>query len=92
MSFPQVASIMAAQTKAPSQPTFSPTTRIPTFRIFPPIGIARVGNSVETDGWFYGPEVPGRFDAPDGGFKDAHGAVKRQVQLSSLYSDSRLLT
>ena len=49
-----------------------------TVRIFPPIGIARVGNS--NDGWFYGPEVPGHFDEPEGGFKDAHGAVKRQVK------------
>lgn len=50
--------------------------------IYPPIGIARVGNSVDDNGWFYGPEVPGRFDEPPGGFKDAHGAVKRQVYMS----------
>ena len=49
-----------------------------TVRILPPIGIARVGNS--NDGWFYGPEVPGHFDEPKGGFKDALGAVKRQVK------------
>jgi hypothetical protein len=66
---------MSAQTEVP--PT--PGKRIHTVRIFPPIGIARVGNSVENDGWFYGPEVPGRFDEPEGGFKDVHGAVKRQV-------------
>ena len=50
-------------------------------RIYPPIGIARVGNSVDENGWFYGPEVPGRFNEPKGGFKDAQGAVKRQVSL-----------
>lgn len=51
--------------------------------IYPPIGIARVGNSrLESldHGWFYGPENPGHFDEPKGGFKDEHGAVKRQVK------------
>ena len=51
--------------------------------IYPPIGIARVGNSrLESldHGWFYGPEIPGHFDEPKGGFKDVHGAVKRQVK------------
>ena len=32
------------------------------FTIFPPIGIARVGNS--PDGWYYGPEIPDRLYAP----------------------------
>ncbi|KIJ40737.1 hypothetical protein M422DRAFT_32162 [Sphaerobolus stellatus SS14] len=53
-------------------------------RIYPPIGIARVGNS--KDGWFYGPEIPGRFDMPDGGFKDALGAVKRQAARFRVYA------
>lgn len=48
-------------------------------RIYPSIGIARVGNSTDPQGWFYGPEVPGRFDEPPGGFKDAQKAIKRQV-------------
>lgn len=52
-------------------------------RIHPPIGIARVGNSKESDGWFYGPEIPGRIDPPQGGFKDKNGAIKRQVRRSS---------
>jgi len=51
-------------------------------QIYPPIGIARVGNSLSDDGWFYGPEVPGYFAEPKGGFKDRHGAVKRQVNFS----------
>jgi hypothetical protein len=59
-------------------------------RIYPPIGIARVGNS--KDAWFIGPEVPGRFDEPTGGFKDAEGAVKRQARLSfCLHCQSRLI-
>ena len=60
------------------------------FTIFPPIGIARVGNS--PDGWFYGPEIPDRLYAtppppenPDyyrepAFFKDDNGAIKRQVK------------
>ena len=57
--------------------------------IYPPIGIARVGNSrldALDRGWFYGPENPGHFDEPKGGFKDEHGAVKRQVKFLSLLS------
>ena len=55
--------------------------------IYPPIGIARVGNS--PDGWYYGPEIPDRLYAPgfpdryrepEGGFKDGNGAIKRQVK------------
>ena len=49
-------------------------------QIYPPIGIARVGNSHLDDGWFYGPEIPGYFEEPQGGFKDHTGAVKRQVK------------
>jgi len=58
-------------------------TKIDVIRIYPPIGIARVGNS--KDGWYIGPEVPGRFDEPVGGFKDAQGAVKRQVSVYHLH-------
>ena len=71
---------MSTQTEAP----LALGKGIHTVRIFPPIGIARVGNSVENDGWFYGPEVPGRFNEPEGGFKDVHGAVKRQVKYTYL--------
>lgn len=59
--------------------------RIHSVRIHPPIGIARVGNSTADDGWFYGPEIPGRIDTPHGGFKDATGAVKRQVSKLNHY-------
>ena len=60
-------------------------------QIYPPIGIARVGNARSEhldQGWFYGPEIPGRFHEPKGGFKDEHGAVKRQVKFPTprLYS------
>ncbi|KAH9955556.1 ferritin-like-domain-containing protein [Russula dissimulans] len=58
---------------------------IHTVRIFPRIGIARVGNSTSPGGWYYGPEVPGRFDAP-ASFKDGHGAVLRQAARFRVYA------
>ena len=45
--------------------------------IHPGIGIARVGNS--PDAFFVGPELPYPVPAPEGGFKDAAGALKRQA-------------
>lgn len=45
-------------------------------KIFPSIGIARIGDS--PDGFFIGPEAPGCPPNPDGGFKDADGRIKRQ--------------
>ena len=46
--------------------------------IHPAIGVGRVGNS--PDGWFIGPEIPGRAPQPEGGlFKDAAGRFKRQA-------------
>jgi hypothetical protein len=49
---------------------------ITTVRIHPALGIARVGNSPD---FFLGPEVPGVFDPPVGGYKDSHCRVKRQA-------------
>lgn len=45
-------------------------------KIFPSIGIARVGDSPNE--FFIGPESPLRVDAPPGGYKDSRGRVKRQ--------------
>lgn len=69
--------------------------KIARVEIFPPIGIARVGNSGATDTgepdpkskieFFYGPEVPGITDVPhvfgvrDWSFRDGSGKIKRQV-------------
>ncbi len=53
--------------------------------IYPTIGIARVGNSQledEGQGWYIGPEIPGRFATPPGGFKDPKYMVKRQVRVA----------
>jgi len=54
-------------------------------KIFPPIGIARLGNSPE---WFIGPELP--FPAPpqppsDGKYKDAQCRVRKQAQRFRLW-------
>ena len=50
--------------------------------IFPAIGFSRVGNATE---WFAAPEVPGLMAEPKGGFKDAQGRLKKQVQRFRLY-------
>lgn len=56
-------------------------------RIFPPIGIARVGNSPEE--FFIGPEAPGVPPENGGSFKDARGRVKRQAARFRVYGFGR---
>ena len=56
-------------------------TKVSTCKIHPAIGIARVGDHPTES--FIGPEIPGRFDAPAGGYKAKHPqtslpAIKRQ--------------
>jgi len=51
--------------------------------IHPGIGIARVGNS--PDEFFVGPELPYPSGAPDGGYKDPAGALKRQAARFRIY-------
>lgn len=59
-------------------------SEIATVRIYPPIGVCRVGSSSE---WFYAPEVPGLPPAPkDGKFKDAASRIKKQAQRFRLYA------
>jgi hypothetical protein len=55
--------------------------------IFPPIGIARVGNSRESGeaGYFIGPEVPNEPTLPQGQYKDATGALRRQAARFRIY-------
>ncbi len=50
---------------------------IDTVKIFPSIGIARLGNS--PDEFFIGPEIPGDHTPPSGGYKDSSCRVKRQA-------------
>jgi hypothetical protein len=57
--------------------------RIVSAAIVPPIGIARVGSSV--DGWFIGPEVPEPEPAPPGFYRDERGALKRQAARFRIY-------
>ena len=52
-------------------------TRITAAKIYPAIGIARVGNSPTE--FFIGPERVGETSSPEGGYKDAQGRVKRQA-------------
>src|SRR5262245_30258682 len=52
-------------------------------RIFPSVGVARLGNS---DEWFVGPESPGHAPRPDGTFKDAAGWVKKQAARFRIYA------
>lgn len=52
-------------------------------RIFPPIGIARIGNS--PDEFFIGPEAPGPFIEPEGGYKDVNGRMKKQAARFRIY-------
>jgi hypothetical protein len=56
---------------------------ISTIKIFPPIGIARLGNS--PDEYFIGPEIPGDHTIPPGGYKDSSCRVKRQAARFRLF-------
>ena len=56
---------------------------IVSYKIHPGIGIARVGNS--PDQFFIGPEAPGQIPAPQGGWKDKKGRLKRQASRFRVY-------
>jgi hypothetical protein len=56
---------------------------IQTVKIYPPIGIARLGRSA--DGYFIGPERPDEVILPPGGFRDATGLIKRQAARFHLF-------
>jgi L-Lysine epsilon oxidase N-terminal/L-lysine epsilon oxidase C-terminal domain len=56
---------------------------ITTIKIYPPIGIARLGNS--PDEFFIGPEIPGVRTPPPGGYKDSRCRVKRQAARFRLF-------
>ncbi|HEX7645078.1 MAG TPA: LodA/GoxA family CTQ-dependent oxidase [Burkholderiaceae bacterium] len=51
--------------------------------IYPPIGIARVGNS--PDGFYLGPEVPDPHPLPPGSYRDDAGKLKREAARFRLY-------
>jgi len=53
-------------------------------RIFPSIGVARLGNS--PDQWYVGPELPGvAASTPDGTFKDGLCRIRRQAARFRVY-------
>ena len=58
-------------------------SRIDTISIYPPIGIARIGNSPEH---FLASEIPGVEPKPTGGYKDALGRVKKQAVKFKIYA------
>src|SRR5499433_4364786 len=57
------------------------------FKIFPPIGVARIGNCPDdsTSGFYVGPEIPGSVIVPTNGYKDAQGRVRRQAARFRIY-------
>ncbi|MEM1321684.1 MAG: LodA/GoxA family CTQ-dependent oxidase [Bacteroidota bacterium] len=57
---------------------------IDNIKIFPSIGIARLGNS-PTD-FFIGPEIPGVIPKPPGGYKDNQCRIKRQAARFRLFA------
>jgi hypothetical protein len=50
--------------------------------IYPPVGIARIGNSEE---YYFASDLPGQIEKPAGGYKDADGKVKKQVARFRIY-------
>src|SRR5215471_3857633 len=52
-----------------------------TFKIFPSIGVARIGNCPDdsASGFYVGPEIPGSIIVPTNGYKDPQGRVRRQA-------------
>ncbi|GGX73753.1 LodA/GoxA family CTQ-dependent oxidase [Saccharospirillum salsuginis] len=54
-------------------------------KIHPAIGIARVGNSKQEDGYYIGPQVTNPPPKEPGAYRDATGALKREVAQFRLY-------
>ena len=58
-------------------------TKIKSIAIYPPIGIARIGNAPE---YFLASEVPGVEPSPKDGYKDAEGRIKKQAVKFKIYA------
>jgi L-Lysine epsilon oxidase N-terminal/L-lysine epsilon oxidase C-terminal domain len=54
-------------------------------KIHPSIGVARVGNSTQDDGFYIGPQVVEPAPLPPGAYRDATGALKREVAEFRIY-------
>ena len=61
----------------------SQSTDINSLRIFPAIGICRVGGSRQ---WFYAPEIPGLPPEDNDHYKDGTSLIKKQVQRFRIYA------
>lgn len=59
------------------------TNEISSVAIYPPVGIARIGNSPEH---FLAAEIPGYSEVPKGGFKDSKGRIKKEVARFRIYA------
>jgi hypothetical protein len=55
--------------------------------VYPPLGIARVGNAAGEDDFFLASEVAGQPPRPSSGMRDATGALKRQAVLFRIYAE-----
>ena len=58
------------------------TNEISHVAIYPPIGIARIGNSPE---YFLASDLPGVSEVPEGGYKDTKGRIKKEVTRFRIY-------
>ena len=56
-----------------------------TYKIFPGIGIARLGNSEVPNGYFIGPEAPGIVPDAEGSYRDDQKKMKRQGARFRIY-------
>lgn len=54
-------------------------------KIHPSIGVARVGNSKEIDGYYIGPQVSQPAPKAPGAYRDSSGALKREVAEFRIY-------
>ena len=61
----------------------TPSNEIASLRIFPAIGICRVGGSRQ---WFYAPEIPGLPPEDKDHYKDGTSLIKKQVQRFRIYA------
>ncbi len=80
----------AAAAIAPSRPSLSRNDRITnktgaiaSLRIYPAIGICRVGGSHK---WFLSPEIPGLAPEDPDNYKDGDSLIKKQVQRFRIYA------
>jgi L-Lysine epsilon oxidase N-terminal/L-lysine epsilon oxidase C-terminal domain len=54
--------------------------------VHPGIGIARVGDAMGADDYFFGPETPGTGPRATNGFRNAEGHIKRQAARFRIYA------